>query len=43
MEFLLADEPTSDLDAVSQARFLHLLMELVELHDLADQRSEQHH
>ncbi|MFK0035442.1 nickel import ATP-binding protein NikD [Pseudomonas monteilii] len=32
--FLLADEPTSDLDAVSQARFLDLLMELVELHGL---------
>jgi nickel transport system ATP-binding protein len=28
--FLLADEPTSDLDLVSQARFLDLLMTLVE-------------
>ncbi|MGE8326754.1 nickel import ATP-binding protein NikD [Pseudomonas urmiensis] len=32
--FLLADEPTSDLDALSQARFLDLLMELVERHAL---------
>lgn len=32
--FLLADEPTSDLDVLSQARFLDLLMELVELHGL---------
>lgn len=32
--FLLADEPTSDLDLLSQARFLDLLMELVELHGL---------
>lgn len=32
--FLLADEPTSDLDAVSQARFLDLLMDLVEQHGL---------
>lgn len=32
--FLLADEPTSDLDALSQARFLDLLMELVDLHGL---------
>ncbi|WDY60037.1 ATP-binding cassette domain-containing protein [Pseudomonas sp. PSKL.D1] len=28
--FLLADEPTSDLDALSQARFLDLLMTLVQ-------------
>lgn len=32
--FLLADEPTSDLDAVSQARFLDLLMKLVQQHRL---------
>lgn len=32
--FLLADEPTSDLDALSQARFLDLLMALVERHGL---------
>ncbi|MFJ4048041.1 nickel import ATP-binding protein NikD [Pseudomonas hunanensis] len=32
--FLLADEPTSDLDALSQARFLDLLMELVQVHGL---------
>ncbi|HDS1679839.1 TPA: nickel import ATP-binding protein NikD [Pseudomonas putida] len=32
--FLLADEPTSDLDVLSQARFLDLLMELVEGHGL---------
>ncbi|MBF8757261.1 nickel import ATP-binding protein NikD [Pseudomonas guariconensis] len=32
--FLLADEPTSDLDAVSQARFLDVLMALVERHGL---------
>lgn len=32
--FLLADEPTSDLDAVSQARFLDLIMELVDRHGL---------
>ncbi|QYX54295.1 ATP-binding cassette domain-containing protein [Pseudomonas sp. S07E 245] len=32
--YLLADEPTSDLDALSQARFLELLMELVEGHGL---------
>ncbi|BBH48785.1 nickel import ATP-binding protein NikD [Pseudomonas sp. KU43P] len=32
--FLLADEPTSDLDAVSQARFLDVLMDLVERHGL---------
>lgn len=32
--FLLADEPTSDLDLLSQARFLDLLMELVERHGL---------
>ncbi|OCT21217.1 nickel import ATP-binding protein NikD [Pseudomonas putida] len=32
--FLLADEPTSDLDAVSQARFLDVLMELVGRHGL---------
>lgn len=30
--FLLADEPTSDLDALSQARFLDVLMELVGRH-----------
>ncbi|MFK0310051.1 nickel import ATP-binding protein NikD [Pseudomonas sp. NPDC090233] len=32
--FLLADEPTSDLDALSQARFLDLLMDLVQQHGL---------
>ena len=32
--FLLADEPTSDLDALSQARFLDLLMNLVQQHGL---------
>ena len=32
--FLLADEPTSDLDVLSQARFLDLLMALVEGHGL---------
>ncbi|CAM3948324.1 Nickel import ATP-binding protein NikD [Pseudomonas reidholzensis] len=32
--FLLADEPTSDLDALSQARFLDLLMALVDAHGL---------
>lgn len=32
--FLLADEPTSDLDALSQARFLDLLMSLIERHGL---------
>lgn len=32
--FLLADEPTSDLDALSQARFLDVLMQLVERHGL---------
>nr|WP_245362853.1 ATP-binding cassette domain-containing protein [Pseudomonas sp. BP8] len=32
--FLLADEPTSDLDALSQARFLDLLMTLVDRHGL---------
>jgi len=32
--FLLADEPTSDLDALSQARFLDLLMALVQQHGL---------
>ncbi|MFJ4346531.1 nickel import ATP-binding protein NikD [Pseudomonas sp. NPDC089401] len=32
--FLLADEPTSDLDALNQARFLDLIMELVEQHGL---------